>query len=368
MASSGGKRSTKKICDKRYSGASASQQVRAAEWTGQLAWNPNNHAGSRSSDQAPWPEDTTDYSKPWFEEKEGAWYCLLCKSYATEGHLASEKHKNREQEPSYYGFPLEGEENRPVEKEWDQPWFEQRDGEWYCLLCNQWANTGHLTGKKHMTRQECPEYYGYARPGGPAAPSVTAADGKRLVLPKGWEQHMSQEYQRVYYHNKATGESCWEAPEGTIWEPVEPGMASAAAAAAATDPAQPLPIWIEMREGERFCRLCNQWATDGHLASAKHTKREETPEWYLDDDLQQPAQTPVTYTGVSSPAATAPSPNLVTAASPTNGPQAPPNLPPPWEAHWDTNYGRFYFYNAETAETSWTEPAASAEKVLEEEC
>eukprot|EP00929_Paragymnodinium_shiwhaense_P035090 TRINITY_DN19003_c0_g2_i1.p1 TRINITY_DN19003_c0_g2~~TRINITY_DN19003_c0_g2_i1.p1 ORF type:complete len:280 (-),score=50.90 TRINITY_DN19003_c0_g2_i1:103-942(-) len=43
------------------------------------------------------------------------------------------------------------------------------------------------------------------------------------------------------------------------------------------------PRFFRMREGFRYCVLCDQWADDGHLQGRRHTKRAAHPEWYLDD-------------------------------------------------------------------------------------
>jgi len=44
---------------------------------------------------------------------------------------------------------------------------------------------------------------------------------------------------------------------------------------------EPRPEFLEFRDGDFYCLLCKQWATEAHLSSKKHTRRAETPEYYL---------------------------------------------------------------------------------------
>eukprot|EP00811_Abedinium_folium_P026366 NODE_3877_length_1969_cov_4.617264.p1 GENE.NODE_3877_length_1969_cov_4.617264~~NODE_3877_length_1969_cov_4.617264.p1 ORF type:complete len:416 (-),score=62.80 NODE_3877_length_1969_cov_4.617264:626-1873(-) len=76
------------------------------------------------------------------------------------------------------------------------------------------------------------------------------------------------------------------------------------------------PRWLIEKDGGRFCRLCNQWADSAHLASKKHTKRAETPDWYLEDEDD---------TG----------PPLKGSPPPPPGPPAPNAslFAPPWQTH-----------------------------------
>eukprot|EP00928_Gymnodinium_smaydae_P038416 TRINITY_DN2650_c0_g2_i1.p1 TRINITY_DN2650_c0_g2~~TRINITY_DN2650_c0_g2_i1.p1 ORF type:complete len:362 (-),score=114.34 TRINITY_DN2650_c0_g2_i1:56-1099(-) len=41
------------------------------------------------------------------------------------------------------------------------------------------------------------------------------------------------------------------------------------------------PRFFRWQNGSRFCRLCHQWADDGHVLGKRHAKRALTPEWYL---------------------------------------------------------------------------------------
>merc|ERR1719291_704486 len=115
------------------------------------------------------------YDAPWFEKRDGEFYCLLCSAWATEGHVGSDRHKKREMYSESYGYAAgsapppppntngvcwSGSTTTYTGATWMQdpayselmreyrskPWFEERDGEWYCNLCNSWATEGHING------------------------------------------------------------------------------------------------------------------------------------------------------------------------------------------------------------------------------
>ena len=37
---------------------------------------------------------------------------------------------------------------------YNKPWFENRDGEWFCTMCGKWATPEHIANKKHLDRAE----------------------------------------------------------------------------------------------------------------------------------------------------------------------------------------------------------------------
>ena len=37
-------------------------------------------------------------------------------------------------------------------EEYDEPWFENREGEWFCILCGKWATPDHIANDKHLKR------------------------------------------------------------------------------------------------------------------------------------------------------------------------------------------------------------------------
>jgi len=277
----------KAIVSQSYAGKSASQQVKAAQWTGQFAWNPNDHPSRNSrstasgSGPANW-QSNVDYNKPWFEKKDGEFYCNLCSAWATDGHVASEKHKTRESNPQWYGFGG----GQPVQR--TEPWFEHKDGMDYCNLCGAYATDGHLESEKHRKRAANPEWYGFPPSSGSVVPCEPA-------LPEPWVRYFSEEEQAPWYHNPVTKVTQWEFPEfpSGASDPVTTSMV-----VASSRPPQYNHPWFEQREGEWFCLLCNCWAPDTHLGSSKHEKRAAWPGSYGFPDagvqlLQQADQLPI---------------------------------------------------------------------------
>merc|ERR1712136_242966 len=112
--------------------------------------------GSSTSRGTQWVTNI-DYDKPWFERRDGDYYCLLCWAYATEGHVMSNRHVQRESFPSYYGF-----QSGKQDTQFDHPWYEKVSGEWFCHLCDARATEEHLNSERHVRRQLCPERYGYS--------------------------------------------------------------------------------------------------------------------------------------------------------------------------------------------------------------
>lgn len=300
-----GKRSATALMARNFQGQSATQQV-------------HNLLGPPSSVRVAtpctaWVDPRIDYSKPWFEEREGGYYCHLCHAWATDGHVLSKKHKDREEHPDWYfgaaggGGPSALSSGVPAAPDptYDKPWFENRGREWYCLLCNSWATEGHVNSDKHRRRESCPAAYGFGSGfgsgamvpvypgGGGATPSYTGAP----VVDEAYGR-LLQEY--------------------------------------ASKP------WFEQREGEWYCNLCHAWATEGHIAGDKHTKRAMYPSWY-GFDYEEPGSVlrpePPTRSQASS--------SMQRAESP---------LPPGWTSHWESNHQRSYYHNAESNETTWEKP------------
>jgi len=231
-----GKFSTQNLLNKNYESISASSYLHANPAPlGAPLGAPYN-----GGEVIPWVS-TVDYNKPWFTiNEDGEYYCKLCNAFATDGHVASDKHKNREREPEWYM----GEGTAVRSAEYNKPWFEDREGQWYCLLCSQWATDGHLAGDKHRKREACPEYYG-SWPGQDQAFDAAQACGAA-----------SSSMPAMGY-----------------------GLAVPSASYAAAQP-RPNEPWLEVKQGELYCNLCGSWATDGHLSSDKHKRRAAEPEWY----------------------------------------------------------------------------------------
>lgn len=102
------------------------------------------------------PSPPRDPNLPeWVEVRDGWNYCTLCRLYATDGHLSSEKHKYRQD--MYEWERSDENSSRPAEgppEAWGDPsYFEWRDGwHWFCKLCNQWSDLGHVQGKRHQKK------------------------------------------------------------------------------------------------------------------------------------------------------------------------------------------------------------------------
>jgi len=188
---------------------------------------------------AAWGGSELDYKKPWFELKGGSdWYCNLCSAWATYEHCISSRHVNRAEHPQWYGFG----DIADVQEEYRRPWFEERDGAYYCNLCGAWATDGHIQAEKHRKREACPEWYGF--PGVASrreAPS--ASSGEVAVEDPAWQKYWSADDQRFYYHNKETKVVQWEPPpvlyaaQAALPPPME--ITRPAAAEALVSPARP---------------------------------------------------------------------------------------------------------------------------------
>lgn len=357
-----GKHSLKQISGRPYVGASASQKVRAAEWTGQFP---------TSSRGAPWVNNVDyDYNKPWFERRDEDYYCLLCRAYATEGHVTSDRHLQRESFPSYYGFPGGEEDTR-----FNHPWFEKIGGEWHCHLCDVVATEGHITSERHVRRQQYPESYGYTSQKKPEGdPSVTRVD-EGSSTSRGMQWVTNIDYDKPWFERR-DGDYycllCWAyATEGHVMSnrhvqrescPSYYGFQSGKQDTQFDHP------WYEKVSGEWFCHLCDARATEEHLNSERHVRRQLCPERYgyssdrrpdTNTDrstewrrevpggtgtIQQfPEQTHV-------PSAQGALPRVAYTRLPA------PDLPEPWCSYWSEAYQRYYYHNEDSGATTWQQP------------
>lgn len=82
-------------------------------------------------------------SKPWIELKGGYQHCWLCQAYATDGHIASEKHKRR-----VYWYQVQEENDRQLEPR--PEWVETREGFKFCTLCRVYVTPEHLRSLRHQ--------------------------------------------------------------------------------------------------------------------------------------------------------------------------------------------------------------------------
>ncbi|CAK0831364.1 unnamed protein product, partial [Prorocentrum cordatum] len=129
---------------------SAAQAPAAVEGEGVLAvWDPLN--------------------KPWIQMKDGYHFCLLCHTFATDGHLASERHHRRVEWHEWWGSEEQlsqlrvqdqhGEQKGPPAS-WGSPeYFVWREGWWWCRVCSQWGTLEHVQGRRHQRRLQWAEWY-----------------------------------------------------------------------------------------------------------------------------------------------------------------------------------------------------------------
>lgn len=350
-----------KNTSERYQGASASYEVHKAQQIGEI---PQTRPSSSSVSAILYSASAIDYNKPWFERRpDGEYYCNLCGAYATEGHIGSNKHQSRSEAPEWYGFgdyvaqvvasggaPAVSREEIMLTGRYDKPWFELRDGFPHCLLCNKAADESHLGSERHVKRESAPEYYGFGAP-----KAIQAA-----TLPPEWEAHWSEQHREYYYHNTTTGEVTWDSPAGTA-------TAAASSSCTAIVPA-PYPEldynkpWFELKSDHQwYCNLCNNYATDAHILSTKHQKREAWSESYgYASSTSAPACLPCNPQAGRQTATTLGGRAAVNQAADVQNTQAPDDLPKPWEKHFDEEHKTFYYWNPETESSQWEKPSRLA--------
>lgn len=181
-------------------------------------------------------------------------FCTLCKRYATSGHLESENHKYRVEMTEWEAAWEDkvGMDGRPIEgpPEWfgNPDYYEWRDGwRWWCRLCHQWANAGHVQGNKHLKRAAWAEWNPddirdwadncMARSSAPRTSSSSlrsetnrsertrqhdahqnpaldpwGPDWKASPSLSKWYEAWSEEYKRPYFYNIDTLAQSWDPP------------------------------------------------------------------------------------------------------------------------------------------------------------
>lgn len=91
---------------------------------------------------------------------------------------------------------------------------------------------------------------------------------------------------------------------------------------------QALPAYLEIREGERYCTLCNQWATDEHLGSKRHLNKK----WWWDCQEQN-----------SGAASSAAEPSQMSSSGMYPNPlELPPGYGNPAFYKWNSEQGKYY--------------------------
>lgn len=270
--------------------------------------------------------DKSKACRPCYIEVQDGWeYCTLCRHFATQSHLESEKHKYRvemsEWEMQWQGSArADGSPADGPPSWWGNPtFFEWREGwRWWCRICNQWADGRHVKGARHLRKVAWVEWsaaeddpFDNASSDGSNDLDPQARDEQRspVLDPWGpdwqaipnkskWHQAWSEEYRRPYYYNTATEEQSWDMPPE--------GLASQA---------RPLAT------------------STNSVANAKATAR--------------PARAS-THKTQSKPTPAAPR-------------EVCEVVPPPWSKEWSDEHQRHYYWNKVTHESQWDLPAWSDE-------
>jgi len=178
----------------------------------------------------------------WMEVNDEFELCTLCGKHATDGHLASEKHRQRvewhewSRENGLQPATSDGTPARwgdPSNFEW-RVWGCNSPGEgmpwWWCRLCDQWADDQHVQSRRHTQRVEWgADWYlnDAALPALTDRGAVDDADAWRQGIRQPvqepsrspWQQAWSEEHQQHYYWHEQTRETQWDPPL-EFYEPV----------------------------------------------------------------------------------------------------------------------------------------------------
>jgi hypothetical protein len=135
-----------------------------------LAWHEEYRLDQQRFDNGEYP-----FNQPWMTLLNGKRYCRICHMEATEGHIASQKHKKWvqwcEQQQNGGPAPVQAAlgaikwssmpSDEPVfPHEWGNPaHFKWQNDQWYCLLCYKYADDNHCASEKHLKRALQPEVY-----------------------------------------------------------------------------------------------------------------------------------------------------------------------------------------------------------------
>lgn len=138
-------------------------------------------------------------SEPWIipqrsPQEEPYPYCTLCSSYATEGHLRSEKHQQRRQWPASYGWrPMLDQQALPAPQQHIQ----------YPQAIAAGASSSASVAASVPAS---------ASASASASQGTTGVPGSDPELPRGWQKWWSSEHSQWYYYEDATQTSQWERP------------------------------------------------------------------------------------------------------------------------------------------------------------
>lgn len=108
------------------------------------------------------PPEIVEPRPSWLEVKDGFDWCSLCRLFATDAHLKSERHLRRamwytcvSNDAYAWTDPSQG-----PPQSWGHPdQFEWRGGWWWCRVCSQWADGCHVQGKRHQWRAPWADWY-----------------------------------------------------------------------------------------------------------------------------------------------------------------------------------------------------------------
>lgn len=104
---------------------------------------------------------STDDSESWLElrdEDDIVKFCTLCNAYATGGHLRTSRHVRR---AKLHAKMNSTEARMPPAHYGDARFFAWMEDQacFMCLLCDRYANSCHVAGKRHQSRLANPEWY-----------------------------------------------------------------------------------------------------------------------------------------------------------------------------------------------------------------
>ena len=168
-------------------------------------------------------------------------------------------------------------------------WLQRREGDFFCILCSKWCTPEHLRKEAHLRKVEwhAREHTMPQAPEPPQEPQpVTSQQQGTDPPPPPMPPQGTQLWQR-----QRQGETVTPPPPPPPPPPVMP------------PPSLSLPVsvpavymlgveagWLEMREGEPYCKACSKWASGNHLETTRHQNAVQYMEVQLSQRPQQNAE------------------------------------------------------------------------------
>lgn len=168
-------------------------------------------------------------------------------------------------------------------------WLQRREGDFFCILCSKWCTPEHLRKEAHLRKVEwhAREHTIPQAPEPPQEPQpVTSQQQGTDPPPPPMPPQGTQLWQR-----QRQGETVTPPPPPPPTPPVMP------------PPSLSLPVsvpavymlgveagWLEMREGEPYCKACSKWASGNHLETTRHQNAVQYMEVQLSQRPQQNAE------------------------------------------------------------------------------